>query len=230
MTARSRGQALTETALFMPLILLTLWGIIWAAQYGVLSERVQGAIRYSGLISNQINPFTQYSMYVLYNSLGTTTTNSPIPVQTCNAPSTDAMSNSGSYPGPTSGPFWQATAAPPTLSCANGTNSQTAVYTTGLNQPAIALSNTPVVSAQVLVPNYLQSIFGGLTQLPASGQLNFIRPADMSTMLNCHTGMQNVLGPSLQPTPAAQPALDTLAKPTPIAEPMPSPSIVPSNC
>lgn len=224
----SRGQALTETALFMPITLLVLWGIIWAAQYGVLSERVQSAIRYSGLISNQIDPFTQYSMYVLYNSLSAPST-SPLPTQTCNAPTTDALSNSGSYPGPTSGPFWTATSAPATLSCTGGTTSQTAVYS-GLTQTAIAISNHPQVQAQVSVPNYLQAFFGNAASLPAAGSTNFIRPADMSTMLNCHSGMQAVLLPSLQPTPAAQPSTDALPSPTAIPEPMPSPSAIPVSC
>ena len=141
----ARGQALLETVIFLPLTLLTLWAVIWVAQYGVMSERVQSAVRYSGLVSNQINPYVEYSLYVLYNSLGPVSSNAPIPASTCNAPTTDALTNSGTYPGPTTAPFWMATPIPPSVTC-SAAQSQVAAFT-GLNQTALALSNTPIVQA-----------------------------------------------------------------------------------
>ena len=225
---RSRGQAIPETAIMTPVILITLFGVIWAAQYGVMNERVQSAVRYSGLISNQIDPFNQYSMYVLYNSVGNPS-NSPIPAQTCNPPGIGALNNTGEYPGPESGPFWQATPAPVATACNASTSGQSSVaeYQTGMNEPVLALSNLPSVTAQVVVPNFLQPLFGGLTELPTSAQMNFLRPIDMSTMLSCYPGIQNVLEPSLQPTPQAI----TLATSSPIPEPMASPTYPPiSTC
>ena len=47
-----RGQTLVETALFLPLLLLALFGIIYFSQYGVLQERSLTGARFASLISN----------------------------------------------------------------------------------------------------------------------------------------------------------------------------------
>jgi hypothetical protein len=222
----ARGQALLETVIFLPLTLLTLWAVIWVAQYGVMSERVQSAVRYSGLISNQINPYVEYSLYVLYNSLGPASSNAPIPISTCNAPTTDALTNSGTYPGPTTAPFWMATPIPPSVTC-SFPQSKVAAFT-GLNQTALALSNTPIVQAQTIVPLYLSAAmqFGNVISqpnMPSNASLNFMKPADMRTLMTCHPGFQSTIGSSLQPTlPPASPG----TTPSPISEPMPLPSPV----
>jgi hypothetical protein len=223
---RARGQALLETVIFLPLTLLTLWAVIWVAQYGVMSERVQSAVRYSGLISNQINPYVEYSLFVLYNSLGPLSSNAPVPRSTCNAPSTDALTNSGTYPGPTTAPFWLATPSAPTVLC-NSTNSQVAAFT-GLNQTALALSNTPIVHAQTVVPPYLSAAmsFGKVISqpnMPSNATLNFMKPADMATLMTCHPDFQTNIAVSLSPTTApASPGVI----PTAIPEPMPAPTAV----
>ncbi|MBV8491524.1 MAG: hypothetical protein JO199_13435 [Candidatus Eremiobacteraeota bacterium] len=228
-----RGQAIAESIIFLPVALLTLYGVIFAAQYGVLSERVETAVRYSGLVSNQINPYVEYSFYVLYNSLGSSSPNTPIPSQTCVPPTSDAITNSGSYPGPTMGPFWLATASPITMQCVN-TNSQAAVFSSGMNQNALALSNETTISTSMTVPNYLSKAMGftggsiiGESTVPISRTSNFIKPADMKTLLNCHAGVQNAIESSLAPTPlAAAPAATVSAFP----EPMPSPTQIPYTC
>jgi hypothetical protein len=223
---RQRGQALLETVIFLPLTLLTLWAVIWVAQYGVMSERVQSAVRYSGLVSNQINPYVEYSLYVLYNSLGPMSSNAPIPASTCNAPTTDALTNSNTYPGPSTAPFWMATPSAPNVSCSS-TTSQVAAFT-GLNSTALALSNTPIVQAQTIVPIYLSAAmqFGNVINqpnMPSNASLNFMKPADMSTLMTCHPDFQTTVGAALAPTiPPASPG----TTPSPIAEPMPLPTPV----
>lgn len=232
MNDRTRGQAIAETVIFLPVALLALWGVIWAAQYGVMSERVQSAVRYSGLISNQLDPYTQYSFYVLYNSQGPTSSNATMPPQVCIAPTSDALQNSGSYPGPVSGAFWMATPAPPTTQCSSA-NSQTAIFNVGgMYQPALALSNTPIVSTAVIVPGYLQNAlgFGGPViasgQLPVSASLNFIKPADMSRLMTCHPQFQTVIANSLSP-PVTSTAPATT--PAPLSEPVPAQSSIPTQ-
>lgn len=231
MTAlRMRGQALTETAIFMPIALLTLFAVIWAAQYGVMSERVESAIRYSGVISNELNPYVEYSFYALYNSLGSVSNNSPVPTQTCNAPTPDALYNGGAYPGPTSGPFWTATAAPVAASCSQ-VNSQSASFSSGMNQTAIVLSNSTSIQAVSIVPGYLQAAMGfgkifSMSTLNASASGNFIKPADMKTMMTCHPGLQGTVGASLVVTPPPS----SLPSPTPLSEPVPAPTALSEIC
>ncbi len=217
-----RGQAIIETAIFLPVALLTLFTVIWASQYGVMSVRVQSSLRYSGLVSNQVDPFQSYSMYALYNSLGAYSTNSPIPTSTCDAPTTDALTNSGTYPGPTSAPYWLATPAAPTVNCSN-TNSQTAMFTNGVTQTVVALSNVPSVTAATKVPGYLTKIgLMGATQ-PTTATLNFLKPADMLTLMTCHSGMQQVIGASLAPTPPP----GNPSNPTALSEPIPAQTAIP---
>src|SRR5580698_7420926 len=49
---RSRGQALVETAAFLPLLLLSLCAIIYFSQQGVLQGRTAEAARYAALMTN----------------------------------------------------------------------------------------------------------------------------------------------------------------------------------
>jgi hypothetical protein len=46
-----RGQALLETAIFLPIALLLLFGILYFARFGVLEERAQSAVRYGATVS-----------------------------------------------------------------------------------------------------------------------------------------------------------------------------------
>jgi hypothetical protein len=225
-----RGQAIAESVIFLPLALLTLFAVMWAAQYSVQSERVESAVRYSGLVSNQLDPYQQYSLYVMYNSLQPYETNppSPLPSQTCLPPTTDALTNSNSYPGPQMAPFWLASPGPPTTQCldpstgAAQTQSTEASFTTGLTDPNVVLSNEPTFRTRVTVPGFLQHMMG--MSLPATVQANFMKPADMGTTLRCFPGLQQSIASGVKPTPQTTSPATT---PTPIAEPMPSPSFIP---
>jgi TadE-like protein len=220
---RTRGQAIVETAIFLPLALLTLWAVIWASQYAVMNERVQSAVRYSGLVSNQLNPYTQYSFYALYNSLGVYSSNSPLPAATCNAPTTDALTNSGSYPGPASAPFWLATPSAPTVQCSP---TAIAVFNIGMNATALGLSNTPLVQAAAIVPPYLSHAlqFGSVinqANIPTNASLNFIKPADLGTLMTCHPDFQKNVAVSLS---NVAPTMDPTGIPQPLAQPVPAPT------
>jgi hypothetical protein len=196
---------------------------------------VESAIRYSGVISNELNPYVEYSYYALYNSLGSATNNSPVPSQTCVAPTPDALYNGGAYPGPTSGPFWRATSAPVTAVCA-GVTSAPAAFTAGMNEPALILSNKTSIQATTVVPSYLLGAMGfgpilGMSTLNASAQGNFIKPADIKSIMNCYPTLQSAVGASLVPTPPPS----VPPSPTVLSEPVAVPSVITldtsnSNC
>ena len=114
-----RGQAVVETVIFLPMFLIALFGIIWTVQAAVQSERVESAVRYAGLISQQANPYVDYSLYSMYTQLGSTL----IPTVTCISPITAPLSDAAPTYASThistvaSAPFWTPASAQP--SCAS---------------------------------------------------------------------------------------------------------------
>jgi hypothetical protein len=66
---RERGQAIFETALFIPLILLSMYGIFVISSEGSMSERVQLGVRNGGSIFAPGNPYLSFSTYNLYSSI-----------------------------------------------------------------------------------------------------------------------------------------------------------------
>jgi len=62
---RSRGQALVETAVVAPLIVLTLAGTLYAARTAIVRERLQIGARYSGLLLSYGDTYSDFSTYAL---------------------------------------------------------------------------------------------------------------------------------------------------------------------
>jgi hypothetical protein len=65
-----RGQALVESALFLPLMLLATFSIIFFSRLGVLSERGESAVRYANFVTfRQGDAYTVATVYDLLNEL-----------------------------------------------------------------------------------------------------------------------------------------------------------------
>ncbi|GAC1576501.1 MAG: hypothetical protein NVS3B7_09430 [Candidatus Elarobacter sp.] len=62
-----RGQALIETAIFLPVALLALFAILYFGRFGVLEERAQSAVRYGATVSYETAG--RYSAANLYATL-----------------------------------------------------------------------------------------------------------------------------------------------------------------
>ncbi len=137
-----RGQALLESAIFIPLFILVMVAMIFFAQFGVLIERGYSAVRYGSLISNRSNFQKTYSLAAMYHEFeleGPNTGTPPVSVMKCGdgsdsyvAATQDALfqaeptplPSAGSLPGPSAvastQPFWKKT-GPPAASCEAGT-------------------------------------------------------------------------------------------------------------
>jgi len=193
-----RGQALTETAIMLPLFLLLLYGIMWAVQTGVVNERVQIAVRYSGLISNQSSPYQQYSLYALYDNLEGV---SAPPAFTCVPPSTDALLNNGQFPGPATAPFWQPVGTP------SGTCSQgTATMAGALPQPQVFTHTSSAITAAAPVQGVLQSAIGS-TQQHVDASQNYLDAPAIGTVLTCYAELDDAVSASLEnSTPGSLPS------------------------
>ncbi len=179
---RQRGQAMVETALFLPLFLLILFGVIWVVQSSVMSERAQIAVRFSGLVSDEANPYEQYSIGALYDGLPGI---APAEVYSCASPGPDALQNdpsSGVFPGPKSPPFFQPISGTTVGTCAQGPT-----HLTGGNMatPQLFVHTDSDISTQVPVPGFLQHTLGALTQYLSASQ-NYFDGPDVQTLLACY--------------------------------------------
>jgi Flp pilus assembly protein TadG len=73
MMRHQRGQALIETAFFLPVLLLAMMAIIYFSQYGVLQIRAAEAVRYASLVTDTLavehDPSKPYSIEAVYAEL-----------------------------------------------------------------------------------------------------------------------------------------------------------------
>ncbi len=203
-----RGQALIESVVFLPLFLLVLFGIIWIVQISVLSERAQIAVRYSGLISNESSPYTAYSIYAVYNNIGTLTQVEPA---TCATPSSDAFLNNnstGAFPGPQAAPFWWPDSGTSSGACTSGT----APITGGsLGAPLLLTHTTASVAATKAIPLFIQGAIGPFSTLSAAQ--NFVNTPDIATTFKCYPDLQAAVSASLVGEKAASGGSITLPLP-----------------
>lgn len=199
-----RGTAMIESAIFLPLFLLILFGIIWAVQSSVQSERVQIAVRYGGLVSNEAAPYVGYSLYGLYLAAS-----APAVTTTCSAPTTDALTNSGTFPGPTSPPFWSPESGQTQGSCTKGT----AVLTGGnLSSSVVFLHTLSNITTQVQVPTPLQPTLNTANQALSASE-NFFDTPDLGTIMSCYSDLNSAVQQSLLRT-----AEGVVTPPTPIPD------------
>ncbi len=187
-----RGQATVETAVFLPAFLLILFGVIWTVQSSVMSERAQIAVRFSGLVSNEANPYTKYSLGALYDGLPDV---AGAETYACVAPTPDALENNpsnGYFPGPQSPPFFQpsgtttGTCTPGTAHLSGGT----------MSSPLLFVHTQSNITTGVAVPSYLQSVLGATQNITAAQ--NFFDGPDVQTILNCYADIGTAAEQSLE--------------------------------
>jgi hypothetical protein len=201
-----RGQALYETALFLPVMILALFGIIWATKEATLSERIQLGVRYGGTISQLQNPYNQYSMYALYATIDG---KPPTDLTTC-ASAPPAIVSQGDEA------FWQARATP-VSNCFPGAAIVNSPET--YSQPIFVQSSLEQVTGAAQTSGFLiANVFGG-TSKTLVAQENFFRSPDVSDLAACTT-----VGSAVKLTFEAQ--TDSV---TPTVAPTPVPATIPAT-
>lgn len=196
-----RGQALTETVVFLPLFILALFGILWSVRTSVQYERTQLAVRYSGLISQQISPYTQYSLYAMYSSLG----RNSVPAVTCIPPLvallSDGLPYTSTQAATMSQPFWFPVG--PKSSCVSagivGSPAGSMFY-----QDVVVIHQQPRIVSSIDVPTSLGNTLGKFTAM--SAQQNFFKPIGIDAVVACFPSLNTALQSSLQPTTDRSPA------------------------
>jgi hypothetical protein len=214
-----RGQTLVETALFLPLLLLALFGIIYFSQYGVLQERSLTGARFASLISNggTTTGFTLESLYHELHREGTDQTDPGFPAasKSCAAnAATDgqnALTQSETMPGGGVGPT-----APPYFQPDAGSAAQT-----GCGAQSISLSSTATdnanwyfmaqfthVEADKTAPGWIRTFLPNVQTGHVKGGMLNLRAASPDNIIYCSPGfamaIANGLG-AVEPKPLAGP-------------------------
>ena len=200
-TMRARGQALIETAIALPVFLLVMFGVIWALQTGVLGERVQMVARYGGMVSSEISPYQQYSLYAAYAAAA----GSPL-TNVCATPPPALLQDGAPLAAPATGtlPFWQPSANTGTATTTCG---KTLANGGGLSAPMLLGRSQIQVNAASDVPAMLQPLSGALTNRGAV--LNAFQSPDMATLVGCYgelqTAFERSVSPQTDPSPPNTP-------------------------
>jgi TadE-like protein len=191
-TRCSRGQALVETAIALPVFLFAMFGIVWALQIGVLGERVEMVARYGGMVSARINPYQQYSLYAVYSAAA----GAPL-ATSCVAPPSALLGNGGPLAAPAtqSQPFWQALAGSAVTGVGCG---RIVAGSADLSAPMLLGRATITVEAANGVPDALQPMLGPQRQRLA--KLNQFQSPDMATLVGCYAELQAAFEHSVDPS------------------------------
>jgi len=180
----SRGQAVFETAIALPLFLLAFFGVIWAMKEGTLLERSQLDVRYGGLLAAQSQVFQDYSLSTLYTTLDYPAAGPATPF--CGTPP-PALIGGGAVVGGvtvTQQTFWA-----PSNAVNPSCNGLRLPLTTSLGFSRDYLIDTSHESVAVLtdVPPQIKAMFGnsGTTPVGNTAQQTFYRSPDLTTLLVC---------------------------------------------
>jgi TadE-like protein len=198
----SRGQALIETAVALPVFLLVMFGVVWALQTGVLGERVEMVARYGGMVTAEINPYQEYSLYAAYSAAA----GAPL-ASACATPPPDLIKNGAPLAAPAAETlgFWQPSNNSATAGAVCG---RTVSSGAGLSAPMLLGRAAITVSASSDVPTTLQPFTGTQTQRGAT--LNSFRSPNMATLIACYPEMQAAFEHSIDPSTDPSAAVVTL--------------------
>ncbi|MGP6159700.1 MAG: hypothetical protein ACLPYS_19750 [Vulcanimicrobiaceae bacterium] len=214
-----RGQALFETAAFLPLILLPMFAIYFFAQYGVLQERAVQAARFATLVTNASgagsNAYSLTQMYAELHREGADTDVS-IPSSSFSCASTaqsDAQSAltqgeplPGGGTGATSAPFFN-----PDAGTSAATNCLPETLDLASSDADVASSYFVVQYTHVEADKTVQPFVAWVTGTPTShvrAAMSFIRPASPDTLIYCSPGFASAVAGALgaiEPVTAAGP-------------------------
>jgi hypothetical protein len=208
---RSRGQALFETAIAMPLFLIGLFGVMWAMKDASLSARAQLAVRYGGMVDSLQQPYPAYSLYAMYATI-----DDYIPPTNTACYNGDGAQLSTGYSA-----FWDPTSTAPLVTPCVSTIAIISSPET-YSQPVILRNDYSSITATAPVSGYLsKAVLNNAATTTVRAATNFFRTPDVGTMLTC-TNLGSDIKISLEgQTDTAVPTALTTAMPqTPTAGPV----------
>jgi hypothetical protein len=218
LTTRSRGQAIYETAIAMPLFLLGLWGVIWAMREASLSARVQLAVRHGGMVASLSQPYESFSLYSMYATIDNA---APPATSACYAGDPNQLKVGYA-------PFYQPAASPapaPVVSpCASAVSLVTGpeIY----SAPIILRNDYASISAAAPASGYISAVLDGRSATTLRAAENFFRSPDVGTVLSC-----SELGPAIKLSleGATDDTTSGLVAATPMPQSLPANPVIPAG-
>jgi hypothetical protein len=175
-----RGQALIETAVFLPIALVLMFAVLYFARFGILEERAQSAVRYGATVSYEGS--ATYGAAQIYSTIAA----NAAPSGLCPAAVvTDTVSTlNGSRSGSLAQGFWK-TDSVPAATCSITTAGFTAASTDAYRYLSVTTHN---VSGTLLMPSYLSATLGANGTVSAS--LGYVHTASPALIMYCtsHVG------------------------------------------
>jgi hypothetical protein len=200
-----RGQALVESALFMPLFLIAMFALIFFGRLGVTSERAQTAVRYANLVTfRNGQAYTAATLYDLLNELLNPTASELGPL--CLQPNSLTGSPNNTI---SAAAYAALTQSQPNITATPLPNAKSfwvpdSILTPACNPLSVALTsgtynvaNLPVsvtsfqVQGQINTPSYLQPLLG--TSRTAGASMAFLNVATPNMLVACVPGVSLVL-------------------------------------
>lgn len=217
--AAERGQTLLETTLFLPMLLLGMFGIMYFSQYGVLQERSMQGARFASLIDNGMKT-DGFSIERAYHELHREGTNQsdpgfPTAVTDCAATAASdgasALIQGETLPsgvvGPTAPPYFKPD-TDPSLNTACGGQSISLSSTAPDNANWYYVAQYTHVEADKNAPGWLRMMMPGVASGHVKGGMVHLRAASPENIIYCSPGfamaLANGLG-AVEPEPLSGP-------------------------
>jgi hypothetical protein len=193
MNHQSRGQALVESALYLPLMLLSMFVLWWAAREAATHQRIYSALRYGAEITANTNPTQGLSLQTLYATTANGASYSQASAA-CSSFDVSLLQGTASTFHATTprAPFFSPVKA--SANCSQTSLAMTAGYTRGLMLTATNGTISANIAAGQISRGYL-SFLNTFNQVTIS-QTSFSGP-DLKALTHCYAGVYSALNASL---------------------------------
>ncbi len=201
MKHRARGQALIESIIFIPMMLMLMFSIIYLSQVGVAQERAQTAVRYGTLVSAE-SGYSIEAMYAAYKAGEPSPTPYTNPTSCPGTVSTDignAINQQQALPvgAPTSfattQPYWNVPS--PSVGCTFGEVQVSNGAMPGLTTGYVEVMKTNI-SGQRSVPGYVKALF---PDFGIEAKMTVYLPLTIADLIYCSPGFPGGFWPQYGP-------------------------------
>jgi len=193
MKMQIRGQAVVETAIYVPLMLMSMFVLWWAAREASTHQRAYSALRYGGEVMGYANPTQGLSMQTLYDTTQDNASYSQGPNR-CNYFDVSLLQGTATslHATETRAPFFKP------ATCSATCTSTALAMQNGLSRNLMMLAVNGTITADIaadkISPGFL-SFLAPYNQVKISQ--TFFQEPDLKALTHCYAGVYAALNASL---------------------------------